>query len=412
MTAELILRLLLLFTAAEFVFERILDALNISYRNQTIPANLQGIYDEAEYIKSQNYQKSKDQFGLTQTTLSFLVTLTALYFKWFGALLSFVQEYVPSNIYVETLGFFGLLFVINDLIGIPFSWYNTFVIEEKFGFNKTTVKLFWMDKIKSYGLVILIGAPIVSVLLFLIQWLGNDFWWIFWVIVGTLIVLLNLFYTSLLLPLFNKLTPLEDGELKTAIQQYCATQNFPLDNVYILDGSKRSNKANAFFSGIGKKKKIVLYDTLIQQQTTEEIVAVLAHEAGHYKKKHVIQMMFFAIFQMGAYLFVLSLMYNNTELSIAMGGTESHVALNLIAYGVLFTPISIVTGILMNIWSRKNEFEADAYAVTTYPGPYLANALKKLSKDNLSNLTPHPAYTFVHYSHPPMSVRLEAMEKR
>jgi STE24 endopeptidase len=216
----------------------------------------------------------------------------------------------------------------------------------------------------------------------------------------------------LLLPLFNKLTPLEDGELKTAIQQYCATQNFPLDNVYVLDGSKRSNKANAFFSGIGKKKKIVLYDTLIQQQTTEEIVAVLAHEAGHYKKKHVIQMMFFAIFQMGAYLFVLSLMYNNTELSIAMGGTESHVALNLIAYGVLFTPISIVTGILMNVWSRKNEFEADAYAVTTYPGPYLANALKKLSKDNLSNLTPHPAYTFVHYSHPPMSVRLEAMEKR
>jgi STE24 endopeptidase len=240
--------------------------------------------------------------------------------------------------------------------------------------------------------------------------LGSDFWWIFWLIIGTLIVLLNLFYTSLLLPLFNKLTPLEAGDLKTAIQKYCAEQHFPLDNVYILDGSKRSNKANAFFSGIGKKKKIVLYDTLIQQQSTEEIVAVLAHEAGHYKKKHVVQMMFFAVIQMGAYLYVLSLMYNNTAISLAMGGQAAHIGLNLIAYGILFTPISIVTGILMNMWSRKNEFEADAFAVDTYPGPYLANALKKLSKENLSNLTPHPAYTFVHYSHPPMSIRLQAMD--
>lgn len=219
-----------------------------------------------------------------------------------------------------------------------------------------------------------------------------------------------MFYTSLIVPLFNKLSPLEDGDLKQLINEYSARVGFPLKNVFVIDGSKRSSKANAFFSGIGKKKKIVLYDTLINNHTKEELVAVLAHEAGHFKKKHVLSGFFLSVIQIAIMLFILSLMIFNENLSLALGGQQQAIHLNLLAFGILYSPISMLTGIIMNIISRRNEFEADAYAVRTYDGRYLHSALKKLSVDNLSNLTPHPLYVFFHYSHPPLVQRLQAIE--
>jgi STE24 endopeptidase len=218
-----------------------------------------------------------------------------------------------------------------------------------------------------------------------------------------------MFYTSLILPLFNKLAPLQEGELKTAIQQFAQKVNFPLDNIFVMDGSKRSKKANAFFSGIGKKKKIVLYDTLIENHTTDELVAVLAHEVGHFKKKHIVWSYVLSVLQIFFMLFVLSLMIYNTDLSLALGGKEQAIHLNLLAFGILFSPISGITGLLMSLLSRKNEFEADAYAKETFSGTALATALKKLSVDSLSNLFPHPAYVFFHYSHPPLLQRLKAL---
>jgi STE24 endopeptidase len=281
------------------------------------------------------------------------------------------------------------------------------VIEEKYGFNKTTVKTFITDKLKGYVLGALIGGGLLAALIYLVETIGPDFWMWFAAIACVFMLFMNMFYTSLILPLFNKLTPLPDGELKTAIEEFSRKINFPLTNIFVIDGSKRSSKANAFFSGIGKKKKIVLYDTLIRNHTTAELVAVLAHEVGHYKKKHIIWSYVWAVVQIVFMLFVLAQMVFNEGLSLALGGTQHAIHLNLVAFTILFSPISAITGLFMNIYSRKNEFEADAYARDTYNGKSLADALKKLSVDNLSNLYPHPAYVFFHYSHPPLLQRLE-----
>jgi STE24 endopeptidase len=248
-------------------------------------------------------------------------------------------------------------------------------------------------------------------LIYLVNAIGVSFWIWFAVIAIAFMLFMNMFYTSLILPLFNKLSPLPDSDLKTAIQQFAVKVNFPLDNIFVIDGSKRSSKANAFFAGIGRKKKIVLYDTLIQKHTTEELVAVLAHEVGHFKKKHIIWGFVLSAIQIVFTLFILSLMIKNEALSYALGGSQLSIHLNLIAFTILFTPISGITGLLMSLYSRKNEFEADAYAKDTYSGPALAQALKTLSVDSLSNLYPHPWYVFFHYSHPPLLKRLEAIAK-
>ncbi len=295
----------------------------------------------------------------------------------------------------------------SDILTIPFQWYSTFVIEEKYGFNKTTVKTFISDKLKGYMLGALIGGGLLGAMIYLVNTIGPNFWIWFAILATAFMLFMNMFYTTLILPLFNKLTPLADGELKTAIEDFSRKINFPITNIFVIDGSKRSKKANAFFSGIGKKKKIVLYDTLIANHTTEELVAVLAHEVGHYKKKHIVWSLVLSVVQIVFTLFVLSLMVFNENLSLALGGQAQAIHLNLLAFTILFSPISAVTGLFMNAYSRKNEFEADAFAKKAYSGKALADALKKLSVDNLSNLYPHPAYVFFHYSHPPLLKRLE-----
>jgi STE24 endopeptidase len=411
MNSQQILYIIIAIISFDFLMERILDKLNIQHLSSPIPDNVKDIYDVNEYQKSQSYIKANDSFGQYQNVFNYFLQIVVLGLGWLGELYDYCLG-IWNHPIGTTLLFFGIIFILSDILSTPFSYYKTFVIEEKFGFNKTTKKLFWIDKIKGYLLSIVIGGIILYILLYLINTIGSDFWWIFWAIISVIIVFVNMFYTSLLLPLFNKLTPLEDGELKSAIQSYCRAQDFPVNNIYVMDGSKRSNKANAFFSGFGNNKKIVLFDTLVQQHSIEEIVAVLAHEAGHFKKKHIPQMMILSVAQMGFYLYLLSQFVFSTKITEAMGSqTDLSIALNLIGFGLLISPISTITGVLINIFSRKNEYEADHFAITTYPGNHLINALKKLSQKNLSNLTPHPAYVFVHYSHPPVTSRIEAMGK-
>lgn len=410
MNTENILGILIIIVVAEFIFNQALSYLNVRHQKTELPEELKGIYDEEKYKKSQEYQNTNNRFGLIASTFSFALILFLILAGGFGWLDEKIRDITQDPLLLPLL-FLGILFIASDIINIPFSIYRTFVIEEKFGFNKTTVKTFILDKIKGYILAILIGGIVMGAFFFLVLDLGENFWLWFWLAAVLFMLFINMFYTSLIVPLFNKLTPLEEGELKNAIDEYSSKAGFPLSGIYIMDGSKRSAKANAFFSGLGKKKKIVLFDTLIKNHTKEELVAVLAHEVGHYKKKHILSGFFLSALHTGLMLFILSFFMFNPSLSHALGGSGLSLHLNLIAFGILYTPVSHMTGIIMNLISRKNEFEADHFAATTYNGNALSEALKKLSVNNLSNLTPHPAYVYVHYSHPPLRERLKALER-
>jgi STE24 endopeptidase len=409
MTEQTILIILLAILTFDFVLERALSFLNNKSAKKAIPKELEGIYDEEKYRKSQEYNVAKSRFGMLSASISFVVMFCALYFGWFGMLDSWLRTFSPFEP-VTNLLFFGSIFLISDLTSLPFSIYSTFVLESRFGFNNTTVKTFILDKLKSYILTVLVGGVLLSVLIYLIMAMGSDFWIYFWIVVAVFVLLLNVFYTSLVLPLFNKLSPIEEGELKASIQEYSDKVQFPLKNIFVIDGSKRSSKGNAFFSGFGKQKKVVLYDTLIENHSVEELTAVFAHEVGHFKKKHIVLGTMISIATIGFMLFLLSRMVFNSEVSYAMGGDISALHLNIMAFGILYTPISTILGIVGNVISRKNEYEADRYAVETYDGHALIAALKKLSSDQLSNLTPHPAYVFFHYSHPSLLQRVKAMQ--
>ncbi|MDW3194080.1 MAG: M48 family metallopeptidase [Cytophagales bacterium] len=409
MTESAILNLLLAIVVLDFLLERVLGYLNDKSSKASIPSELSGVYDEDQYQKSQEYQRVTGKFGNFTATFSFLLTLSALYFGWFGWLDQAIITSGTSDLF-STLIFFGIIFIGSDLLSTPFSIYSTFVIEERFGFNKTTVKTYLLDKIKGYVLAIIIGGLLISVLLVLIEMMGTNFWIYFWIVITVFVLFINVFYTSWILPLFNQLKPIEEGELKSSIEAFSKQVGFPLSNIFVMDGSKRSSKGNAFFSGLGKRKKVVLFDTLIANHTTEELTAVFAHEVGHYKKKHIILSTILSILQMGIMLFLLSRMIFTNEVSLAMGGETSTIHLNMLAFAILFSPLSRILGIFMNKLSRKNEYEADEYAVKNYDSTPLIEGLKKMSSDHLSNLTPHPAYVFVNYSHPPLLERVRAMK--
>lgn len=410
MEPQLILTIILTIVIVSYVFGQLLDYLNLKHQQATIPPTVADYYDQEKYLQSQRYHRHQANFSFLTAAVSFVASVLMLALGGFGWLDALLRSHIHNDILLA-LAFFGILMFASDILTWPFQWYSTFVIEERYGFNKTTPKLFVLDKLKGYLLSAVLGGGLLALLIWLVTTLGASFWMWFAIIAAVLMLLINMFYTSLLLPLFNKLTPLQDGELKTAIQEFAQKVNFPLDNIFVMDGSKRSNKANAFFSGIGKKKKIVLYDTLIDNHTTEELVAVLAHEVGHFKKKHIIWSYVLGVIQIVFTLWVLSRMIFSEEVSLALGGQQLAIHLNLLAFSILFTPISGVTGLFMHVFSRKNEFEADAYARETYSGDALATALKKLSVHSLSNLFPHPLYVFFHYSHPPLLKRLAALEK-
>lgn len=410
MEPKALLSIILAIITLNFVLEQWLDYINLKKQSPELPDELKGIYDKEKYAKSMAYQKAQTKFSFLTSSLSFVIFFVVVLTGTLGLLDSWLRD-ITDNEIVLSLAFFALLYFASDLFSLPFQIYNTFNIEERFGFNKTTPKTFVLDKLKGYLVTLLLGGLVLFVFLTLILSIGKDFWLYFWIISAVLMVLINMFYTSVIVPIFNKLTPLGDGELKNAIEAYGRKVDFPIENIFVIDGSKRSSKANAFFSGLGRRKKVVLYDTLIEGHDKEELVAVLAHEVGHFKKKHIITGMALAVLQVGVMLFVLSFLIFNPALSQALGADQVSVAVNLVVFGILYSPISMITSLLMNLVSRKNEFEADAYAATTYDGNALITALKKLSINNLSNLLPHPWFVFFHYSHPPLLQRIDAIEQ-
>ena len=410
MTAENWLFLIIGLVIFNYLFSTVLDFINGKNWRTEIPPVMKDFYHEDKYLKAKNYSKEKGKVSLISSTLSTLITLLFLVFDGYGWLDNFISLYYDIP-FLKSGIFFLVLFILSDFISIPFSCYNTFVIEEKYGFNKTTVKTFVLDKIKGYLLTLIIGGVLLFGAIYIVSLLENGFWVWLWLSLSVIMLLVNMFYADLIVPIFNKLTPLENGSLRKKIESYTNKVGYSLKNIYIIDGSKRSSKANAFFSGLGPRKTIALYDTLVEKHTEEELVAVLAHEVGHYKKKHVITSLFLTIFQLGLMCFLLETCLKVGEISQALGGKEMVFHLGLVAFGILYSPVGTIISILMNINSRKNEFEADHYAKTTYSGAALELALKKLSVDSLSNLYPHPFYTFIHYSHPPLLKRLSALNE-
>ena len=410
MTAENWLYLIIGLVIFNYLFSTVLDFINGKNWRTEIPPVMKDFYPEDKYLKAKNYSKEKGKVSLISSTLSTLITLLFLVYDGYGWLDNFISLYYDIP-FLKSGIFFLVLFILSDFISIPFSCYNTFVIEEKYGFNKTTVKTFVLDKIKGYLLTLIIGGVLLFGAIYIVSLLENGFWVWLWLSLSVIILLVNMFYADLIVPIFNKLTPLETGSLREKIESYTNKVGYSLKNIYIIDGSKRSSKANAFFSGLGPRKTIALYDTLVEKHTEEELVAVLAHEVGHYKKKHVFTSLFLTIFQLGLMCFLLETCLKVGEISQALGGKEMVFHLGLVAFGILYSPVGTILSILMNINSRKNEFEADHYAKTTYSGVALELALKKLSVDNLSNLYPHPFYTFIHYSHPPLLKRLSSLNE-
>ena len=410
MNSENWLYIIISLVVFNYIFSTVLNFINNKYWKDEIPPIMQDYYKKDNYIKAKKYAKEKGQINLISSTLSTLITLLFLTLKGYGYLNLLISNYYEIP-FLQSSMFFLSLFVLSDLISIPFSCYNTFVIEEKYGFNKMTVKTFIFDKIKSYLLTIILGGALLYGALILVNILENGFWLFLWLSLSILMLLINMFYADIIVPIFNKLKPLESGSLREKIEQYSQKVGYSLKNIYVIDGSKRSSKANAFFSGLGPRKTIALYDTLIANHTEEELVAVLAHEVGHYKKKHIVTSLILTILQLGLMSYLLEICLKQNEISEALGGNEPVFHLGLLAFTILYSPIGTILSVLMNINSRKNEFEADNYAKETYNGDSLSLALKKLSVDNLSNLYPHPFYTFLHYSHPPLLHRLEALSE-
>lgn len=406
MTANTLFYIIIAILVINFIIDKVLDIVNTKHFKDALPPELEDVYDTEAYLKSQNYKATNQRFSNITSTFSFLITLGFLWFDGFEFVDQIAREF-SSNAIIIALIFFGVIMLASDIITTPFSYYKTFVIEEQFGFNKTTKKTFIMDKIKGWLMMILIGGGIIALIIWIYEMTQSQFWLYAWAIVTIFSIFMNMFYSRLIVPMFNKQTPLEAGNLRDKISDYAKSVGFSLNKIFVIDGSKRSTKANAYFSGFGSEKRVTLYDTLVNDLEEEEIVAVLAHEVGHYKKKHIIFNLFSSILLTGLTFYILSLLISKPILSEALGVTTHSFHIGLIAFGLLYSPISEITGLIMNIMSRKFEYQADDYAKDTYASEPLISALKKLSKNSLSNLTPHPAYVFMHYSHPTLLQRIK-----
>ena len=392
-----------------YLLERILDFLNLKHTYPELPEELSGIFDPDEYKKSQLYKQDNTRFSFLTSSVSTVAVLVVFLLGGFGWLDRWVSGHTSSYV-VHVLLFFGILALVSDLLTTPFAIYDTFVIEERYGFNRTTARTFILDKIKGWILGAVIGGGLLALITWIYMLTGQWFWIIALGAVTLFSIFLTMFYSNLIVPLFNKQTPLEEGSLRNKIEEFARKAAFRLNNIYVMDGSKRSSKSNAYFTGLGPRKRIVLYDTLIGDLEEEEIVAVLAHEVGHYKKKHTLKGMVLSTLQMALTFYLFSLFVRVDDFSIALGGQQASFHLGLIAFGILYSPISMLLGIGTNLFSRHNEYQADGYARSHYNAGKLISSLKKLSKNNLSNLTPHPVYVFFHYSHPPLLQRIRALQ--
>ena len=396
-------------TIFNFLFTTVLEYLNDKNWKESIPNDLEGFYDSDKYQKAKNYKIERGKISLLNSSISFVITLLMLFFFGFGLISEYAVSFSDSSI-IQSCIFFMIFHLLTTFLGMPFSYYSTFFIEEKYGFNKTTLKIFIVDKIKGLFISSLFIIVLTSLAVVSIEYFSTGFWIWLWIGLSLFMVFLNMFYADLIVPIFNKLTPLENGELRSKIESYSKKVGYSLKNIFVIDGSKRSTKANAFFSGLGPRKTIALYDTLIEKHTDEELVSVLAHEVGHFKKKHILVSMFLTILQLGIMCYLFELCMNMEVIASSLGSSKMNFHIGIIAFSFLYSPIGLITGVLMNILSRKNEYEADKFAKDTYNGNFLELALKKLSVDSLSNLYPHPLYVFVHYSHPPLLKRLARLK--
>jgi STE24 endopeptidase len=408
MNATTILNIALAILVLSTLFDAVLNRLNLKHSETPIDPNFSFLYDDEKRKNALDYQRTNYKANLLADSISTAITILMLALGGFGIVDDFVRGYFSNEILIG-LGFIAIVGLLGSIVSLPFTIYSTFVIEAKFGFNKTTVKTFITDKIKGTLIGAIIGAPLFSAIVWIYLQLGSYFWLATWLLMTAFLLFSFAFGTTLILPRFNKLSPLEDGELRTAILDYCQSQGYAVGRLFVMDGSKRSTKANAFFAGIGKSKTIVLYDTLIEKLNIEEVVAVLAHEVGHYKRKHTLAMFVSSILQTLAITALLGWMLNYPEISYALGANVPSFHVAVTTFFLLFTPISMILGLVNMAISRRNEFDADEYSTSTYPKGVLASALGKTSTDALANLNPHPFYVKVHYTHPPVIERLKAL---
>ena len=401
--------IILVTIVVDFVLSSLADTLNLKSLKTKLPESFKGYYDADSYRKSQEYLRVNTKFGWITTSFNMLLILTFWFWKGFPVLDQWVRSLNFGYIMTGLL-YISLLLLFNAILSLPFSIYSTFVIEERFGFNKTKWSTFIMDMIKGFLLSVLLGVPLLTGILAFFEYAGATAWLYCWIAVTIVMLVIQFIAPTWIMPLFNKFNPLEDGELKDAIMSYAHSINFSLENVFVMDGSKRSAKSNAFFTGFGKHKRIVLFDTLINQHTVSELVAVLAHEMGHFKKKHILQRILIGVVQMGIMFYLLSLFLSYQGLFDAFYMEHKSVYAGLVFFSMLYTPINFFVGLFMQMLSRKNEYEADKFAVETTRDPQsMVDALKKLSVNNLSNLLPHPFYVFLNYSHPPVLDRIKAI---
>lgn len=406
-----LLIVIIAFVLVEFAVSSVLSWLNGKWMSHPVPEVLKGLYDEEKYRKQQDYMRANRRVAWIERSVTLAISLVILLTGAFGWLDDLTARW-SHGLVVQLLIFFGIYAVVSAIISLPFSYYDTFVVEQRFGFNKTTKLTFWLDTLKSLLLTLVLGAILLSVVFLLYSYLGTSFWLWATLVVAVFILFFSLFYSNLIVPLFNKQTPLKRGELRSAIENVASEMGFSIKDIYVIDGSKHSTKANAYFTGFGAKKRVVLYDTLIEQLTTEEIVAVLSHELGHYKHRDTIKNTVMSIVMVAVNLWVFSLLVDNPELSHALGGTRDHsFALSLIAFSLLFSPIDLVLDPIVNGISRQCEYRADAFAALYGHGEALISGLKKLSANTLSNLTPHPVVVWMQYSHPTLARRIEAIMK-
>ncbi len=410
LSESMILAIILVSLIGSYLIDTIADHLNLKCLNKELPKEFLGYYDNQKYLDSQDYLKTNTRFGFI--TASF--DLAVIFIFWFSGGFNYIDGLVRSFGYgpiISGLFFVGILMGLKLIISLPFNIYSTFVIEERFGFNKTTPILFISDFFKTIGLSILIGGILLSIIFWFLDAAGTTGWILCWIASTLFLFIIQYVVPTVIMPLFNKFKPLDDGPLKTDIMDYAASIDFSLSNIFVMDGSKRSSKSNAFFAGFGKNKRIVLFDTLISEQTPQELVAVLAHEMGHYKKKHIIKRMILTIFQLGIIFYLMSLFISSQSLFTVFYVQEPSVYAGLIFFGMLYTPIDLILSVFLQISSRKDEIQADQFAAQTLEAPQpLITALKKLSAHNLSNLLPHPFYVFLNYSHPPVIQRIKLLQ--
>lgn len=394
-----------------YLLDLIVDILNVRHVDTKLPEEFEGLYDEVKYKTSQEYLKVNTQFSIFSATVSMLITISFILAGGFNWVDRIARSFDFGSI-ATGLIFAGLIMLGSQLIQIPFSIYDTFVIEDRFGFNKTTPKTFILDILKSWLLTVIIGGLVLAGVLWFFESVGESAWLYCWLALSFFQIFLMFVAPVVIMPLFNKFVPLEDGSLKKAIEDYAGSQKFKLKGIFKMDGSKRSTKSNAYFTGFGKFRRIVLFDTLIEKHTEDELVSILAHEMGHYKKKHILISIAMSLLTTGVMFYVLSLFINNQGLFAAFKMNEMSIYASLFFFGFLYAPIDMMLSIYANIISRRHEYEADKYAVLTYKKPEsMISALKKLSVENLSNLTPHPFKVFFSYSHPPVLARVRAIKK-